>query len=350
MATEIATIYLETQRYIGIKTETTAGTPIALTTTGSTSNFRYLVEKLKITLKVGQNKRKYAVGDPYPFQNVMGSLMGEISGTMHVQGYGATGGYPAHFILFQMAGFQEVNNSLAYGVVQGLPNTTSSVWIEEKANQASSIVGKRYMFKGCGVSKLTEHWDASGGLQQIDFTITGALDDIVDLSSGGNSTPYLTADTSLPPAILGITCQFTPAAGTPYPMTTKSMTIDYAIKGVLIEDVADATGFAYWVTTDFDTIGTFKPLMNPESISGFYTAISSATPTLGTLFITLGTGIMGDALNLIANNAQITKADDLEATDGIDSTTVVFTMIRTANSADGSWPFNPYFMRYVPQA
>lgn len=349
MASETAEIFLGTQQYVGIKVEANAGVAETLTTTGMTSDFRYLIEKPKLTLKFNENQRKYAIGDPFPFQSVMGARSAEFSGTMHIQGSGSGTVYPAHYTLFQAAAFQEVTVANEYkGVVLGLPSKSLTIWIEEKANAATGIVGKRYELKGGGATKFTEHWDAAGKLQQVDFSITAALWQIIDLSAGTNSTPYLTADLSLPPAVLGITCNFTPTGGGAYLLPTNTMTIDYAPKCKLIEWPQDPTGYAYAPVTDFDPVINIKPFIQLEASIGWYDDLSSATPTPGVFTTTLGSGTDGDQIVVQANNVQVVKGLDLEDRDGIDSTTIMFRVLRTAAPSDGTSADAPAIIHYMP--
>lgn len=325
MSVEMGEIFLARQQYIGFKIETNAGTAETL----ADANFNVLAENLKIKVMIKENQRKYAVGDPYAFQSVMGAQSAEISFSVHVQGSGSTSVDPYHFTLLQAAGFTiPTATTLFRAAVLQLPNKTATMEVQQKENAATSIRGKKYKVKGAAATKCVEHYDGAGQLQRIDFTFLGALVSVTDLGAGGNNVPVLTADLTVPPAVLAITSKFGSLT-----LPTNAVTIDYGLKGALVEYPPDATGYSYTVISDLDPIVNLKVLIQLEATLGVYAALTSATPTLAQFQTTVGTGT--DELEIFIPNAQIVKGLDLEARDGIDEQPLMLRAIRNTTAVNG---------------
>jgi len=322
MDAQMGEIFLAKQQYIGFKKEDPLGTAATL----ADADFKFLVENLKIKLKSNENQRKYAVGDPYAFQSVMGAFSAEISFSVHTQGSGAAGVDPVHFTLMECAGFTTLTPVTAYrGQSLQLPNGTATIEVQQKENAASSIRGKKYKVKGAAASKCTEHYDGAGQLQRIDFTFLGALVSVTDLTAGSNNVPVLTADVGVPPAALSITSTWTPSGGSAYSLPCNGFTIDYGLKTGLIEYPVDATGYAYAVISDLDPVVNLKVLVQLEATLSIYANLSGS-PVLGSLLTTIGSSV--NQIQIVVPNAQIVKGLDLEVRSGVDEQPLMFRAIR----------------------
>lgn len=333
MSNQMGEIFLGSTQLIGMKLEANSGTAESL----SNSDYKFLVHNLKLVPKFDENTRKYAVGDPYPFQSIMGAQAATLSYDMDMQGSGATGVDPTFFTVLQACGFQVGATSLFRYAILQLPNKTLTCAVEERENAASSIRGKRYTLKGAGGTKLSIHYDGAGKLQNLTVSLDAALSLVEDLDAGGTATPNLTADLGVPASVLGITSNFTPSdganMGVPYALTSNTMTIDFGLKGKLIEYVQDPTGYSYTVVTDFDPMINLNVLIALEATFGAYYAMTAVGGLLGAFDSTLGTGQYKE-LEIMAPNSQVVKALELGARDGIDSQPLVLRCLRTGSSAN----------------
>ncbi len=323
MADQIIQLHLATQQYMGFKIETDRGTAETL----ADADFKFLVSNLKAKITIAENQRQaYAVGDPYPFQSVMGKRMMELSGTLDVQGSGNVSNDPAHFTMLLAAGFAALTPSVNYrGQNLTLPNKTATIEVQEKENVGTSIRGKKYKMKGSGATKLTEHYDGSGQLQKIDFTYIGAFVGTTDLTAGSNNVPSLVADATVPPAALGVTTTF---AG--FSLAHNGFTVDYAPKCALLEDPRDATGYAFCIISRFDPVVQIKVLVQLEATLGIYAALTAGSPTLGAFIAIIGTGTNQIEINI--PNAQIVKGLDLDQRDGVDEQALILRAIRNTTA------------------
>ncbi len=318
MADEIGTIYLARQLYIGGKLETDRGTPATL----ADADFNILARDLKLTNATEENIRKYAVGDPYPFQSVMGRRPVTLAFNVDMQGSGDPTTSPVFYKLLAAGPFQ-VSNTTAYrGLLLGLGNQTMTFSVQEKQFAASNPTGKEYLIKGCALSKCQAHFDNAGELMRLDLEYLGALYSVEDLTANSNAVPVLTDDDTLPPAILGITMSYRTVT-----LPTQMCSIDFGLKTELIQWPQDATGFAYAICGDIDPIVNFNPLIQPEAVQGYYDDLTNVG-ALGSLTLTIGTGD-AQALTITAPNAQVVKALDLDQRNNVDSTSVMLRCIRT---------------------
>ncbi len=324
MADQMGEIFIARQQYIGFKAETDRG--VAATLTGA--DYKFLVENLKIKPVWKENQRKYAVGDPYPFQSIMGATAGEISFSLHVQGSGSAGTDPAHWDLLQASGFVALTPSVGFRALSlQLGSKTGTFQFEQKEN-ASNPRGKVYKFKGAAATKLTEHYDGAGQLQKLDFTFLGALLSVTDLTAGGNSVPVLTADTTQPSAVLGITSTY----GS-YTLPTNAVSIDYGLKGALIEYPPDPTGYAYTLISDFDPVINLKVLVQLEATLGVYAGLASGTNLLQAFTTTVGTVLNQN--KIVIPNAQIVKGLEIDQRDGADDQSLMMRAIRNTVAVSG---------------
>ncbi len=321
MAVQMGEIFLAKQQYIGFKLETDSGVavdPIA-------ADYNILAENLKIKINIGENQRKYAVGDPYPFESVMGARSAEVSFSVHVQGSGDAAADPVHFKLLAASGFRIPTATVGHrAVVLQLPNQTASIEVQQKENAASSIRGKQYKLKGAAATKLTMHYDGAGQLMRYDFTFLGALVSVIDLTAGANAVPVLDDDSTVPPAVLGISSTYGA-----YVFPTNAISIDFGIKAALIEYPPDATGYAFTVISDFDPVVNLKTLVQLEATLGIYAALSG-TNLFDAFSSTIGTGL--NAIEINIPKAQVVKGLDLDQRDGVDEQTIMLRAIRNTSA------------------
>lgn len=318
MADELGTIYLSRQQYIGMKLETDRGTYAA----PADADANILARNIKLSIAPEENLRKYAVGDPYNFQSVMGRLPVTLSFQVDMQGSGVYSADPVFFKLLAAGPFILANPTGFRTATLALGNQTGSFAIQEKQFAATAPTGKEYQLKGACLSKCVAHWDNTGELQRLDLEYMAALWDVVDLTADSNFVPVLTDDDTLPPAILGIDCTYRTID-----LPTNGISVDFAPKTALIQLPSDPTGYAYAVCGDFDPVCNFSPLIQPESVQGYYADLTN-TGELGPFSSSIGSG-NGEQITIAAPNAQVVKALDLEERDNVDSTSIMLRFIRT---------------------
>lgn len=317
MADQMGEIFIARQQYIGFKLEVDRGTAIAL----ANADFNILAENVKFKPNFKENQRKYAVGDPYPFQSIMGAQSGELSFSVHVQGSGSAARDPVHWTLLKASGFVGLTPSVNHRALSlQLGSNTATIQFEQKENAASPR-GKFYRLKGAAATKLTEHYDGAGQLQKIDFTFLGAMVTAGDLTAGSNHIPVLTGDTSQPPAVLSVQSLW----GS-YVLPTNAITIDYGLKAALIEYPPDPTGYAYTLITDFDPVINLKVLSQLEASLGVYAALASGTNLLQEFRTTVGTALNQNIITF--PNAQVVKGLEIDQRDGVDDQSVMLRAIR----------------------
>ncbi len=323
MADEIGTIYLARQQYLGGKLETDRGTPATL----ANADFNILARDIKLSNATEENIRKYAVGDPYPFQSVMGRRPVTLAFNVDMQGSGDNLVDPVFFKLLKAGPFQSAVTSSTRGLLLALGNQTMTFSVQEKQFAATNPTGKEYLIKGCALSKCLAHFDNAGELQRLDLEYLGALYSVADLTANSNAVPVLTDDDTLPPAILGIDLSYRSAD-----LPTQMVSVDFGLKTELIQWPQDETGFAYAICGDIDPIINFNPLIQPESIQEYYADLTT-TGTLGPFTMTIGSGD-AEALTITAPNAQVVKALDLDQRNNVDSTNVMLRCLRTDTAAN----------------
>jgi len=318
MADELGTIYLARQLQIGMKLETDRGTPATL----AGSDFNILMRDVKIALAPEENIRKYAVGDPYNFQSVIGRIPVTLSGQVDLQGSGAAGTDPVFFKILAAGPFALTTPTDKRGAILKLGNRTATFVVQEKQFAASAPTGKEYTLAGACLSKLVVHWDNTGELQRMDVEFLAKWDGLTDISNAGLKVPVLDDDDSVPPAVLGIDCSYRTVA-----LPTQMISIDFGLKTALIQYPTDDTGFAYAICGDFDPVVNFQPLIQPESVQGYYADLTN-TGVLGEFTTSIGSGV-GKLITITAPNAQVVKALDLNERDNVDATDVTLRCIRT---------------------
>lgn len=318
MADQMGEIFLARQQLIGFKLETDRGVAVNLVD----ADYKFLVENLKMKPIFGENQRKYAVGDPYPFQSIMGAQACELSFSLHIQGSGSVSADPIHWTMLLASGYVALTPSVSFrGLSLQLGSKTATIEFQQKENAATTIRGKKYKIKGCAATKCMEHYDGSGQLQKIDFTFKGALVSVVDLTAGGNAVPVLNSDLVPPAAVLGITSTYGA-----YTLPTNAISIDLGLKASLIEYPPDPSGFAFTLISDFDPIINLKVLTQLEATLGVYAGLATATPLLGIFTTALGTGTGRN--EIVIPNGQVVKGLEIDQRDGVDDQSLMIRAIR----------------------
>ncbi len=323
MADEIGTIYLNRQQYIGMTLETDRGVPA----TKSNGAFNILARDIKLTLAVEENQRKYAVGDPYDFQSVMGRRAVTLAFNVDMQGSGDEAADPVFYKLLSAGPFQSAVTTTSRGMLLKLGNRTGTFWIQEKQFAATNPTGKEYVLKGACLSKCVAHFDNAGELMRLDVEYLAALWDVADLTANSNAVPVLTDDDTVPAAILGITCDYRTVE-----LPTQMVSVDFGLKTELIQYVQDPTGFAYAICGDFDPIVNYNPLIQPESVQGYYDDLTNVG-TIGEFTMNVGVGD-AEQLTITAPNAQVVKALDLDQRNNVDSSNIMLRCLRTDVAAN----------------
>lgn len=323
MANQMGEIFLKGQQYVGWENEADAGVPETL----AAADFNVLMSNMKLTLQIEENPRKYAVGDPFPFDSVMGRRKGTLTGTIHLQGSGQTGVNPVMFKVLACGPFQLGNDSVYRSAILGLPNKTATIEVLERESAATNARGKKYTLKGCGLTKLVAAFDNTGEIMRYDVEVQGALWSIADMAEGSFPTPVLDDDESLPPAVLGIDIDYRTVA-----IPTQMLAVDFGLKSEMCQYAQDPTGYSYCVARNFDPVINFNPLMQLEATQG-YVADLMGTPAPGPFEATIGSGVAKE-ISILAPNAQVVKGLDLDDRDEIDSTNIMLRCIRTGVSAN----------------
>ncbi len=318
MADQLGTIYLSRQLQVGMKLETDRGTPATL----ADADFNILMRDVKLALAPEENIRKYAVGDPYNFQSVIGRIPVTLSGQVDLQGSGAAGTDPVFFKMLAAGPFILSAPDDLRAAILALGNRTATFVLQEKQFAATAPTGKEYTIAGACLSKLVIHWDNTGELQRMDVEYLAKWDGLTDINNAGLKVPVLDDDDTVPPAVLGIDCTYRTV-----PLPTQMLSIDFGLKTALIQYPGDDTGFAYAICGDFDPVVNFAPLIQPEATQGYYADLTN-TGSAGAFSTSIGSGV-GKFITIVAPNAQVVKALDLNERDNVDATDITLRCLRT---------------------
>lgn len=324
MADILGTFYLARQQRIGCQVETNPGSLATLIA----ADYNILAKNVKLTLITEENIRKYVVGDAFPFLSVMGRRYAAISFSIDMQGSGEAGSDPVFFKLLRGASFALGTTSLyRYALLTLAGGASLTFGVQEVAWAAATPTGKEYLVQGCMATKCQAVWDNAGELQRLNVEYIGGLNVVQDIANGAIITPVLTDDESVPPAVLSASLNYKDVL-----VPSNMMSVDFGLKTELIMWPQSANGFARAVVGDFDPIANVAPLIETEAITGYYSSLVN-TGTAGEFETVIGSGI-GKEISIVAPNAQVVKALDLEQRSNIDSTNVMFRFIRTGSSAN----------------
>lgn len=248
---------LTKKQIIGIKTETTQGTPIALTATDY-----FLASNADINPVAELLPRDYAHMTLGQLQAVVGQVYVEIKFSMHVKGSGTAGTpFAPLSAVLQAAGMSETIVAATSVTYAPLSNPIASFYtlgksatVEFYRDANSVLTGHKWVIAGAVVTALKMSCDKAGHLVSLDVTMRGLYSAV----TGATGPATVTYSTILPPIFQSAALLIDAYAG-----VVSKFDIDFGIESTTREDLNSPYGIKGFQVTGRKPKMTIDPEMTP---------------------------------------------------------------------------------------
>ncbi len=246
---------LSKKQIIGIKSETTQGTPIALTATDY-----FLASNADINPVVELLPRDYAHMTLGQLASVVGQVYVEIKFSMHVKGSGTAGTpFAPLSAVLQAAGMSETIVAVTSVTYAPLSNTITNFYtlgksatVEFYRDANATLTGHKWVIAGAVVTALKASSDKAGHLVTLDVTMRG----LYSAAIGATGPATVTYSTLLPPIF-----QNAALAVDGYSGIASKFDIDFGIESTTREDLSSPYGIKGFQVTGRKPKLTIDPEM-----------------------------------------------------------------------------------------
>ncbi len=286
---------LTKKQIIGIKTEATQGTAIALTATDY-----FLASNADINPVVELLPRDYAHMTLGQLQAVVGQVYVEVKFQMHIKGSGTAGTIFAPLdAVLQAAGMSSINSvgvSNTYAFTSNITGTFftlgKSATVEFYRDANATLTGHKWILKGAVVTALKISVSKAGQLMTADVTMRG----LYTAAAGAVGPATVTYSTILPPV-------FQNAALTidAFSAIASKFEIDFGIESATREDTSSPYGIKGFQVTGRKPKLVIDPEMPLVAIYDFFGKFVSGSQ--GALSAALG-ATAGNITTITAPKAQ----------------------------------------------
>ena len=286
---------LSKKQIIGIKSEVTQGTPIALTATDY-----FLASNADINPVVELLPRDYAHMTLGQLAAVVGQVYVEIKFSMHVKGSGTAGtAFAPLSAVLQAAGMIETivaTTSVTYAPLSnasaGFYTLGKSATVEFYHDANATVTGHKWAISGAVVTALKMACDKAGHIVTLDVTMRGLYSAV----TGATGPATVTYSSTLPPIF-----QNAALAIDSYSGVVSKFEIDFGIESTIREDLSSAYGIKGFQVTGRKPKLTIDPEMTLVAAYDWFGKFVSGAQ--GTFTALLG-GTAGNKTTITAPKAQ----------------------------------------------
>lgn len=288
---------LSKKQIIGIKSETTQGTPIALTATDY-----FLASNADINPVVELLPRDYAHMTLGQLASVVGQVYVEIKFSMHVKASGTAGtSFAPLSAVLQAAGMSETivpTTSVTYApisnAITNFYTLGKSATVEFYRDANATLTGHKWVIAGAVVTALKMSCDKAGHLVTLDVTMRG----LYSALTGAAGPATVTYSTLLPPIFQNAALSVDSYSG-----IVSKFDIDFGIESTTREDLSSPYGIKGFQVTGRKPKLTIDPEMTLPAAYDWFNKF--VTGSQGAFTALLG-ATAGNKTTITAPKAQYT--------------------------------------------